>query len=165
MKLYEINNDILNLLENDMVADEETGEVIWDADNFDSLIQNRDEKWENCGLFIKNLNAEIDSLKAEEKNLKQRRQVKEKKVQRLSDYLRYSMQLTDDRKFETAKVVLSLRKSKRVEVDDIEKLPKEFIKEKVEISADKTKLKDAIDKHGMEIDGARIVENDNLNIK
>jgi len=165
MKLYEINNDILNLLENDMVIDEETGEVIWDADNFDSLIQNRDEKWENCGLFIKNLNAEIDSLKTEEKNLKQRRQAKEKKVQRLSDYLRYSMQLTDDRKFETARVVLSLRKSKRVEIDDIEKLPKEFIKEKVEVSADKTKLKDAIDKHGMEIDGARIVENDNLNIK
>jgi hypothetical protein len=165
MKLYEINNDILNLLENEMVVDEETGEVIWDADNFDSLIQNRDEKWENCGLFIKNLNAEIDSLKTEEKNLKQRRQAKEKKVQRLSDYLRYSMQLTDDRKFETARVVLSLRKSKRVEIDDIEKLPKEFIKEKVEVSADKTKLKDAIDKHGMEIDGARIVENDNLNIK
>lgn len=165
MKLYEINNDILNLLENEMVVDEETGEIIWDADNFDSLIQNRDEKWENCGLFIKNLNSEIDSIKAEEKNLKARRQSKEKKVQRLSDYLSYSMKLTEDRKFETPKVVLSLRKSKKVEIDDISKIPEEYIKTKTEVSADKTLLKTAIDKEGKVIEGARVVENDNLTIK
>lgn len=165
MKLYEINNDILNLLENEMVVDEETGEIIWDADNFDSLIQNRDEKWENCGLFIKNLNSEIDSIKVEEKNLKARRQSKEKKVQRLSDYLSYSMKLTEDRKFETPRIILSLRKSKKVEIDDISKIPEEYIKTKTEVSADKTLLKTAIDKEGKIIEGARVVENDNLTIK
>ena len=67
-------------------------------------------------------------------------------------------------KFETPKVKLSYRKSDSVEVSDINLLPKEYVKEKVELSADKTALKKDI-KSGKEINGAKIVTNLNMQVK
>lgn len=162
--LYELDKAIFEVLEYGMAVDEETGEIVWDEDTLDNLIEELDTKRENVGLYIKNLNADIDMFKAEEKNLKERRQVKESKVERLKDYLTRSMWLTGDRLLETPKIKLSFRKSTSVDVDDVEKLPKEYIKEKIEISADKTLLKKAL-QAGEEIEGATLKETQNLQIK
>ena len=67
-------------------------------------------------------------------------------------------------KFETPKVKLSYRKSDSVEVSDINLLPKEYVKEKVELSADKTALKKAL-KDGKEIKGVEIVTKLNMQVK
>lgn len=56
------------------------------------------------------------------------------------------------------------RKSEAIEIENEDALPKEFIKEKVTYSPDKTLIKQAI-KAGKEVAGARLVERNNLQIK
>lgn len=163
--LYEINKDLYQLLENDMVVDEETGEILFEESDIDNLLLSRDQKLENTGCYIKNLLSDIDQLKAEEKSLKERRQIKEKKVERLKSYLANSMLLFGDKKFETPRVALSFRKSKQVEIEEGANIPQEYITIKVEENPNKTKLKDAILKQGIVIDGVQVVEKENLQLK
>lgn len=163
--LYEIDYNLYRLLENEMVVDEETGEILFEESDIDNLLLSRDQKLENTACYIKNLMSDIDQIKAEEKSLKERRQTKEKKVERLKSYLANSMLLFGDKKFETPRVALSFRKSKQVEIEPNVHLPQEYVKVKVEESPDKTKLKDAILKQGIVIDGVKVVEKENLQLK
>ena len=60
MTLYEIDNAILGCV------DDETGEVI-DFDKLDKLTMQREQKLEGAALAVKNLTAEAEAIKAEEK--------------------------------------------------------------------------------------------------
>lgn len=163
--LYEIDKNLYELLENEMVVDEETGEILFEESDIDNLLLTRDQKLENTACYIKNLMSDINDLKAEEKALNERRKAKEKKVERLKSYLSNSMLMFGDKKFETAKVVLSFRKSKQVEIADGAHIPQEYMTVKVEENPNKTKLKDAILKQGVVIDGVQVVEKENLQLK
>lgn len=163
--LYKIDYNLYQLLENEMVVDEETGEIIFEESDIDNLLLSRDQKLENTACYIKNLMSDIDQIKVEEKSLKERRQTKEKKVERLKAYLAKSMLLFGDKKFETSRVALSFRKSKQVEIEPNIHLPQEYVKIKVEESPDKAKLKDAILKQGLEIKGVKVIEKENLQLK
>lgn len=57
---------------------------------------------------------------------------------------------------------ISFRKSESVEVDNVDELDEKF--KKVKVEADKTAIKQAI-KNGEEIKGARLVKNNNLQIR
>lgn len=167
--LYAIDSNIIELLENGFniaCIDEETGEIDEEkaAEYLESLQLDRKEKIENIAVYIKSLDSEAVAIKAEEKRLKDRREVKERKAEKLRDYLKTSMLMFNEKKFETARVALSFRASKTVIVSDFEKLDKAYIKEKVEYSADKTAIKKAIES-GAKVDGAYIEEKQNLNIK
>ena len=59
---------------------------------------------------------------------------------------------------------ISYRKSESVEVNDVSLLPKEYRKEKIEVSADKAELKKVL-KSGKEINGAKLVTNINMQVK
>ena len=176
--LYEIDYQ-LRVLE-DYMCDPDTGELL-DEDSFnakfDEIQMALSEKIENSMCFYKNLQADIEAFKAEEKNLAQRRKVKENLAERIKNridnYIR--MKYTNEDgvvdtdslnkfKMETPRMKLSYRKSDSVDVYDIDSLPKEYIKEKVEVSADKTALKKDI-KSGKEINGAKIVTNLNMQVK
>ena len=176
--LYDIDYQ-LRVLEEYMV-DPETGEIL-DEDSFnakfDEIQMALNEKIENSMCFYKNLQADIEAFKAEEKKLAQRRKVKENLAERVKNRIDnyVTMQFTDEDgnvdkenlnkwKFETSKVKLSYRKSDSVEVSDINLLPKEYVKEKVEVSADKTALKKAL-KDGKEIKGVEIVTKLNMQVK
>lgn len=167
--LYEIENGIIELLENGFNAacvDPETGEIdeTKAAEYLETLQLERGEKVENIAIYIKSLDSDAAAIKAEEKNLAARRQAKERKAERMREYLKSSMLAFGDKKFETARVALSFRTSRQVIVADLEKLDKAFIKEKVEYAADKTAIKKAIE-GGALVDGAYIEEKQNLNIK
>ena len=169
MKLYEIESGIIELLENGFnlaCVDAETGEIdeAKAAEYLEALQLERGEKIENIALYIKSLDCEAAAIKAEEKNLQARRQAKERKAERLKEYLKSSLLAFNEKKFETARVALSFRSSKTVIVSDMEKLDKAYVKEKVEYSADKTAIKKAIES-GATVDGAYIEEKQNLNIK
>ena len=176
--LYEIDYQ-LQMLE-DYMVDVETGEIL-DEDSFnakfDEIQMALNEKIENSMCFYKNLQADIEAFKTEEKNIAQRRKVKENLAERIKNridnYIR--MKYTNEDgvvdidslnkfKMETPRMKLSYRKSDSVDVYDIDSLPKEYIKEKVEVSADKTALKKDI-KSGKEINGAKIVTNLNMQVK
>lgn len=176
--LYEISQQ-LQILEEFMV-DPETGEFLDEESfnaKFDEIQMALSEKIENSMCFYKNLQSDIEAFKEEEKKLAQRRKIKENLAERVKNRIDnyVTMQFTDEEgnvdkdnlnkwKFETSRVKLSYRKSDSVEVSDINLLPKEYVKEKVELSADKTALKKAL-KDGKEINGATIVTKLNMQVK
>jgi seryl-tRNA synthetase len=167
--LYKIDNEILAMLENGFTlncCDLETGEIDEQkaAEYLEQLHIERNAKIENIALYIKNLDADAEKIKEEEKNLKARRESKEKKAERLREYLKSSMLTFGEPKFETARVALSFRTSKSVVIDDMEKLDKKYIQEKVSYTADKTAIKKAI-ASGEVIEGARLEENYNLQVR
>lgn len=151
--LYEINEQILNCV------DMETGEII-DGDRLNELQMAFDDKVENTALWIKDLLAEAEAVKAEKNNLAKRQQVCENKAKSLKEYL---SKFLAGEKFKTSKVSISYRKSESVEVEDITKLDNDYLKYS-DPTVDKTKVKKAL-KDGVELEGVKLVENNNIQIK
>ena len=162
--LYDIDNMVYTVLENGLVFDEETGEILFDEENLTALEMERNKKLESVALYIKSLEAEAEAMKAESKKLADRREAKERKAERLRSYITNSMQALGDTKLETAKVALSFRKSESVDVYDPVLLPAEYTKTKTTVTPDKTAIKAAI-KAGQEVAGATLEVKQNLQIK
>jgi len=152
MTLYEIEEAITNCV------DLETGEII-DEQALAGLQMARDEKVENIALWIKDLKAEAEALKAEKLALAHRQAVAENKAESLKNYL--TAFLNGD-KFKTAKVAISYRSSKSVNIYDEELIPKDFIT--YEPKYNKADIKKAID-DGLDISGAEIIEKTSIQIK
>lgn len=153
MKLYEIDEEIMNLI------DDETGEIL-DVERFDELSGERDAKVEGICLWIKNLKAEAEALKAEKDAFAQRQKVVENKMNSLKEFVSRYLEGTS---FKTTKVNVSFRKSESLEISDVYKIPEDFLKYK-EPDVDKTALKQFI-KSGAKVEGAEIVEKLNIQIK
>ena len=151
--LYEINEAILNCV------DMETGEII-DEERLNELQMAFDCKVENIALWIKDLLAEAEAVKTEKNNLAKRQQVCENKAKSLKEYL---SKFLAGEKFKTSKVSISYRKSESVEVEDITKLDDDYLKYS-EPAVDKAKVKKAL-KDGVELEGVKLVENNNIQIK
>ncbi len=167
LTLYQIDRAIEEALAIALAeqVDPETGEILYgDFEQLEQLAIARDTKLESIGAYIKNLTAEADAIKAEENNLKQRRQAKEKEIERLKGYVANSMQNAGQSKFESPKAVFSFRKSTSVNVLNLEAVPQEFIKIKTEISADKTAIGKLL-KAGQAVAGCELLENKSLQIK
>ena len=152
--LYEINEAIMNTI------DLETGEII-DFDKFEALQMERNEKLENIALWVKNLLSEAEALKAEEKAFAERRKAAENKAESLKRYLDSAL---NGQKFNTTRVSISYRKSTSVEVDE-SKLPAKWMREiPATHVVDRAEITKAL-KAGEKIDGAVLVENNNIQIK
>ena len=151
--LYEINEEILSCV------DMETGEII-DPDKLTQLQMEFDDKVEGIALWIKNLLSDAEAIKNEKDKLAERQKVCENKAKSLKKYLSECLM---GQKFKTPKVSISFRKSDSVDVFDIGKIPKEYLKYK-DPDPDKTAIKTAL-KSGKDVPGAKIVENQNIQIK
>lgn len=162
MKVWDVIRQIEELAEK--VVDPETGEVdpdVWFE--IERLEMAADEKVENLALYVKNQKAYVDAMKAEVKALNARIAAENKKIEKTTDYLSDIVLLLDGKKFKTAKVNISFRPSQSVEVDDVFKLPEEYLRYK-DPEPDKTALKKAL-KDGTPIPGAHLVNKMNIQIK
>lgn len=153
MNIYEIDSQILSCI------DEETGEIL-DVERLEKLIQDKNNKIESVACWYKNTVAEAEAIKAEISNLKARKERDEKLAENLKKYI---SDILDGEKFKTPKVAISYRKSSSVEVDDVYRLPDEFLTYKAP-EPKKSLLKSAID-NGQKFEGVRIVEKMNIQIK
>ena len=153
MKLYEINQSILECIDN------ETGEII-DADKLNELQIAKDEKLENLALWYKDLLAEANALKEEKEAFAAREKAANNKAESIKNYLSHVL---NGENFKTTKCALSFRKSEKTVIDDIYSIPESFLKYS-EPKADLTEIKKAI-KNGEEIKGAHLEETQNIQIK
>lgn len=158
MKLYEINNAILECI------DFETGEII-DVDKLNELQLEKETKVENVALWIKDLKAEAEAIKAEKLALAERQKVAENKAESLKRWLAYALQ---GEKFKTPKCAISFRKTEAVEVTDegLQNLMKkhdELLTYKAP-EPNKTAIKQAI-KDGLNVQGVQLVQNVSTIIK
>ena len=158
MKLYEIENAILDCI------DLETGEVI-DTERLDALQMERDAKIENVALWIKDLKAEAEAIKAEKMALAERQRVAENKAESLKNWLAYAL---DGQKFSTARCAISFRKTEKVEISDVGMI--RLMKEHDELltykdpEPNKTAIKQAL-KDGLNVQGVQLVQNMSTIIK
>ena len=124
----------------------------------------RDEKIENVAMWIKNLNAEAKAIREEEKNLAERRKSAENKSESLEKYL--DMILSGE-KFSTAKIAISYRKSVAVNIADEETFTKTACPSYLTYQPpkiDRKAISEAL-KSGAVIEGAELVERNNIQIK
>ena len=160
-KLYEIDRRILQVIESGFAFDEDTGEV-WESEDLEALEAERNEKLEACALYIKNLEADAAAIRAEETALAERRRAKERRAESLRAYVAASMQAAGQSSLDTARCSLRFRRSEAVEVTDAEALPAEM--QSVKVTPNKAAIRKAL-KAGHEVAGARLVENQNLQLK
>ena len=159
MTLYEIDAAIRDLIEN--AVDPETGEIAEDLSlQLEELGMAREAKLENIACYIKDLKAEAEAIRAEERNLATRRRTTENKAARLTDYLSWALA---GEKFKTPRCAVSFRKSMAVQVNALMDIPEEYLRFK-DPEPDKAKIKDAL-KEGLDVPGAELVENVSVIIK
>ncbi len=164
LTLYQIKDTYLYFLDK-VAAGEVPEESI--ADTLESIEGEFEEKADNIACLIKTLIAEADAIKLEEENLKKRRETKERHIERLKEYLSNNMLQLGKSKIETARNILSFKKSASLQIADensfIKKYP-DLIKVEVERTIPKKDITDLI-KSGEALDGAVLVEKQNLQIK
>lgn len=161
-KLYELDQKINELIANSI--DPETGEV---SDGFieklDALNMERNEKIDNIMRLYKNLISDAAGWEAEEKRLSELKKSAKNRAESLKNYLSRYMEAGVE-KFTSEHGEIGWRKSEKVVVQDVDTLPEEFKKVKVEVKADLISLKNAL-KEDRKIDGVSLEEHQNIQIK
>lgn len=154
--LYELASQIANF---ELEIDEETGEVL-NADQLENIEMERNAKIENICLWIKNLKSDAAAYKAEKDSFEKKRKAAENKAEALKKYVQFVLA---GEKFKTGKVSVSYRNSESVECADVFKVPDDYLRYK-DPELDKTKAKEAL-KAGIEIEGCKLVEKQNIQIR
>ena len=161
MTLYDIDAQIAALdgaAEDDMLIDQETGELISVSQALDALRMEREAKLENVACWVKNLSAEADAIREEENRLVKRRKAAETKAANLKAWLLAAMTNEDGTtdKLKTGRVAVSVKRNPpSTVVDDEEMLPWEYKTVKQIVAQDKAAIKAAI-LAGEEVPGAHL---------
>jgi phage host-nuclease inhibitor protein Gam len=169
MHLYEIAKvleDLKEEIENGNIPEEAI------ADTLECVEMAFEEKADNIACIIKNWKAEVAAIKAEEDALAQRRKVKEREMERLTNYLADILHSSGFEKVETARNKISFRKNppKVVVADEaafIEwamKNEKDYFLSYGKPTLNKTNIKDAI-VCGEVVPGAQILNSWNIQIR
>ena len=164
LTLYTIADQYLQDLQKlqDMDLDEQTF-----ADTLESLSGDLEVKATNVAMFVRNLEASTESIKAAEKQMAERRKAIEAKAERIRNYLKDNMARTGITKIDCPYFALSLRNSPpAVEVINADEIPAQYfdIPEPPAPVLNKNRLKDDL-KNGVIVEGARLTQSSYLQIK
>lgn len=160
MTLYDIDARIAALsdaAEDDMLIDEETGELISVAQALDALRMERGEKIENVACWVKNLSAEAEAIKEEETRLIKRRKAAETKAANLKLWLISALTREDGTtdRLKTARVAVSVKRNPPSTVVDDALLPSSYKVAKITYQADKEMIKREL-LAGVDVPGAHL---------
>ena len=162
MTLYEIDKAIV--IATEMAVDPETGEINDEAmlQTLEQLKIDREHKIENIGCYVKNLEADAKAIKEESKNLAARAKAAENKAEHLRQYMQFCL---GEEKFQTPRLSVSFRHTKKVEVDAdmLDDIPDQYLRFK-DPEPDKKAIGDAL-KAGEVIPGCELVESVSMIIK
>lgn len=160
MTLYDIDAQIAALdgaAEDDMLIDEETGELISVSQALDALRMEREAKLENVACWVKNLSAEADAIREEEIRLVKRRKTAETKAANLKAWLLDAMTRDDGTtdKIKTGRVAVSVKRNPPSTVVDDALLPSTYKVAKITYQANKELIKREL-LAGGEVPGAHL---------
>jgi len=159
--LYEIDQEILDCV------DAESGEIL-DVEKLDALQMEREEKLEGVALWIKDMKAEAEAIKAEADKLTARKKALDTKIDGLKNWLTMAL---DGGKLKTARCNVYQTHSQRLAVADEAGLisflktledPGRFVRYTEELRKDE--IKKAL-KEGTVIPGASLEETESVVIK
>ena len=156
--LYEMTGQYRELME----MAEELDEQVF-QDTLEMIQEGINEKAENIAMLMRNINGDVEALKAEEKRLQERRRSLEKKHDNMKSYLQEQMIAADMDKVPSTLFKIAIRNNPpKVSVLDENVIPDNYFITKRQL--DKTTLKDAL-KNGEEIEGAQLIQEKGLTIK
>jgi hypothetical protein len=160
MKLYEIAPALRFALD-DIVVDEETGEIL-NADNLHAVEAEASDKVEATALYLRELDAEAKAAKDEADRMIAR----VKSMQKRSDYLKSMLldALHATGKVKTARVTVSIRTTKAVQINQEQAIPEAFTTKKITISPNKVLIKETISAGGC-VPGCELIERESVSIR
>lgn len=160
MKLYEIAPALRFALD-DIVVDEETGEIL-SSDALHAVEAQAAEKIEATGLYVRELQAEAEAVKAEADRMIAR----VKSMQKRSDYLKSMLleALHATGKVKTARVTVSIRTTKAVEIEEGASLPEAYTTVKTTVTPNKVAIKQAL-LDGVEVPGCSLEARESVSIR
>lgn len=164
MKTYEIAGAMIDTLDIFLDSDQQEADRETYEDVMGYLKEELQNKSTNILKYIRNLELEAISVKTEIERLEDVKKNRENKVKSLKGYLKNVLIFLDKKKIETELGNYNLRKSSKVEIIDMSRLPEECLRIKQEVLPDKMLIAQKM-KNGEEIEGAVIVEDYNLLIK
>ena len=119
----------------------------------------------NLALLIKCIDADCEAIRNEEGRLADRRRVAENRVKWVKSYIQEGMENAGLDKIKTPTFTIAIQKNPpAVIVDDMSKIPKQYITETISYVPDKKALSDAL-KSGAKIEGAHIEQGKSLRIR
>ena len=121
------------------------------------------EKSFNYAYVVKSIDNDITAINDEIKRLQALKKRNESIISRMKEAVVDAMHIYGLEKITSPTLNLSIRRSEAVQVDD-HFVDVNYMVEKITYTPDKTRLKEAI-KKGIDIKGARIIENYSLQIK
>jgi len=162
LKLYEIHADYEQLMDEARAyAAEHDGEI---PPELDAAIEEVSATYEakviNCGHMYKNITAEAEAIKAEEKRLADRRKGLEREAEWLKSYI--SREALPGVKYNYPTLAISWRSSKETIILNEAEIPEEFCRVKIE--PNKTEIKKAI-LAGRTVPGAQVENKQTIQIK
>lgn len=115
MKLYELASEyeaFLSAIESGDIPEEAI------ADTLESIESEIEVKADNVACLLKGIDAEVEAIKAEETRLAERRKAKEKRRERIKEYLATTLIAMGKTEVETARNRISFRKSEKTLIED-----------------------------------------------
>lgn len=162
--LYELTGNYLILAE---MLDDPDADPITVMDTMDAIEGELDEKAENYGRIIRNLEAEAEAIRTEVDRLSKRRKTIDNNIDSLKKRLQMAMELTNRPKIDTPLFKFYIQKnapSVVVDMDDLENFPPEFLTYQ-EPKVNKAAIKDAL-KAGLDLEGiAHLEQSQSLRIR
>jgi uncharacterized protein YlxW (UPF0749 family) len=157
-KLYELTTNYLSVMEMAEEMDTDTFK-----DTLESIEEEIHDKAENIAKLVKNLNADVDALKTEEKRLADRRKSLENKVIHLKEYLQNQLEVAGLDKVKRPTLTVSIQNNPpSVKVID-EKLLSDFMIPQ-DPKLDKKAILTAL-KEGQEVNGAELFQSRGVRIR
>lgn len=159
--LYNLTNDYLALQE--MAQNAETAEDMQALeDTISSIADAIEVKGENYAKLIKCLDADNEGIKKEISRLQKAKKANENLVNRLKANMDESLKAVGSDKLKCGTFTFSYRKTKSVEILDLDALPSNY--KAIEYKPDKTAIKKAIN-DGEAVAGAALVEKNTLQLR
>ncbi len=160
MNLFELTENYVKFFTEFDNADEITDEMQEMANNLNVEIE---EKCDNYAKMIKNLEADIEAFKNQEKIFNEKRKVAENKVKWLKQNLQASMELQGRKKVKTDLFSFNIQKNKpTLEITSEDSIDDSYYI--VERKLDKKALLGDI-KEGLIVDGVEIKQTESLRIR
>lgn len=161
MRLYEIGEDLLEVMA--MAEDPDIDPEVF-ADTLEAVTGEFEEKADGYAKIIRQLEYESSAYRAEAKVLTGKAVTADKKIDRLKGMLKEVMEVTGRTKFKTELFDFGIRNNKpSVVIDDLQKVPQEFLKFK-DPEADKTAIYKML-KDGTQTSWAHLEPSSSLSIR
>lgn len=164
LKLYEITNEFMKLLNNKDTEDltEEEVEQIGLQ-----LVEALQTKSTNIIAYYQEQNTILNAIEEQIKRLTEYKRITKNKIDRYKEYVKTNMEALGIDKIQNELGTLQIAKSPiSVEIVDPEKVPEEYKQEVTEVKILKDKIKNDFKATGEIIDGVRIItDNTNLRIR